>query len=125
LRKGTVDAALLERQVVKSAQLSPEQIRKLTIAINAKQATSPAACYDPHHIFVFYSDTGVIVAAVEFCFSCTGVSASPDIAEPRWYRHDFIALAKLTEELGLWLEHRTVKEWIALREERDAAPKKP
>lgn len=125
LKKGSVDTALLERLAVKSVELRPEQIRKLTTAVNAKEATSPAACYDPHHIFVFYSDTGAIVAAVEICFSCTGVSAIPGIAEPRWYRHDFLALAKLTDELGLWFERRTVKEWIAFRVERDAATKKP
>lgn len=125
LRKGVLDSALLERQKTKSADINPEDVRKLTSAINAKEAVLPAACYDPHHIFVFYSDTGAVVAAIEVCFGCTGVSALPEVAEPRWYRHDFIALAKLTDGLGLWDESRTLQQWIDLHSEREAKPKKP
>jgi len=80
-------------------------------AVNGKEAIHPAACYDPHHVFLFYSGEGTIVAAVEVCFSCTGICTMPGISEARWYRHDFAALARLTDELGLWQESRTVNEW--------------
>lgn len=122
LKKGAVDAVQLERFTIKSAELGQEHIQKLTAAVSAKRITYPAACYDPHHIFVFYSETGTVVAAIEICFSCTGVAAIPAIAEPQWYRHDYAALAKLTDELGLWLGPPTVKDWIA---ERDIPSKKP
>ncbi|SKB02091.1 hypothetical protein SAMN02745166_03539 [Prosthecobacter debontii] len=125
LRSGRLDSALLERQKTKAADLKPEDIHTLTSAINAKEVVSPTACYDPHHIFVFYSDTGVVVAAIEVCFGCTGVSALPDVAEPRWYCHDFIALAKLTSRLGLWDESRTLQQWIEHHTEKESAPKKP
>jgi len=125
LRKGVLDSALLEKQKTKTVDLKMEDVHKLTSAINAKEAVSPAACYDPHHIFVFYSDTGAVVAAIEVCFGCTGVSALPEVAEPRWYRHDFIALAKLTDGLGLWDESRTLQQWIDLHTEKEAKPKKP
>jgi len=120
LKNGTLDAAQLKRLALKSVELHPEHIRSLITDVNAKEPTLPAACYDPHHIFVFYADSGAAVAAIEVCFSCNGIRALPDIAEPRWYRHDFVGFAKLTDDLGLWLEHRTVKEWISLQSERNA-----
>ncbi len=95
------------------------------MALQAKKVTYPAACYDPHHIFVFYSGDGKAVAAVEVCFGCTRVSALPELTEPMWYRHDFSALAHLSDELGLWFGTRTVKEWEALQGEVKRKPEKP
>lgn len=101
----------LEKLKQKSAELTAIQASKLLSVVNGKAVIAPAACYDPHHIFLFYSREGSVVAAVEVCFSCTGISTMPGISEKRWYRHDFVALARLTDELGLWRESRTVNEW--------------
>jgi hypothetical protein len=125
LPDGLLDSALLAKQKTKSAELKPADIRRLTSAINAAKVVSQAACYDPHHIFVFYSDAGTVVAAIEVCFGCTGVSAVPAVAKPRWGRHDFIALAKLTHRLGLWDEPRTLQQWLDLQSDDEPKPKKP
>jgi len=111
LKNGAIDIAQLEKLKQKSAELTVAQTSKLLTAVNGKEAIHPAACYDPHHVFLFYSGEGTIVAAVEVCFSCTGICTMPGISEARWYRHDFAALARLTDELGLWQESRTVNEW--------------
>ena len=111
LKNGAVDAAQLEKLKQKSAELTPAQTSKLLAATNGKEIIHPAACYDPHHLFLFYSGEETIVAAVEVCFNCTGIYATPGISKARWYRHDFAALARLADELSLWQEGRTVDEW--------------
>ena len=120
LNKTGLDTKQLETLTAKSTELTKPQIAKLLKAtFNPSHYASPAACYDPHHIFVFYSDTGATVAAIEICFSCTGIATTPGKKKSQWYRHDFIALARLTDELGLWLEPRTLAQYEALQKERD------
>lgn len=125
LRKNLLNEDLLKRQTVKSVELKPGQVEKLTEAVNAKERGTAYACYNPHHIFVFYSDKGAVVAAVEICFECLGLSALPDIAEPRWHRHDYHALAMLVDEVGLWPETAfPVKDWIEMLNKREAEAEK-
>jgi len=111
LKNGAVDVAQLEKLKQKSVELTAAQTSKLLTATNGKEIIYPAACYDPHHLFLFYSGERTVVAAVEVCFNCTGIYATPGISKAQWYRHDFIALARLADELGLWQEGRTVDEW--------------
>ena len=112
IRKGVVDTARLEQLKVKETELSPEQIKRLTTTLNAKKEVRPSACYSPHHIFIFYSAEGKSVAAVEVCFLCSQVSTLPFKTEQMGYYHDFIGLARLTDQLGLWLEKQPVKQWV-------------
>jgi len=111
LKNGAVDTVQLEQLKQKSTELSAGQASKLLAAVNGDDIVYPAACYAPHHLFLYYSAEGKIVAAVEVCFTCTGVHTIPELKKARWYRHDFASLAKLADELGLWQESRTVKEW--------------
>ena len=120
LNKSGVDTKQLAELTVKSVELTKQQIADLLRAtFNPTHRVNPAACYDPHHIFIFYSDDGTALSAIEVCFSCTGIATTPDTPKSKWYRHDFVALARLTDALGLWLEHRTVAQYEALRKEQD------
>ncbi len=109
------NAKLDEKQLVKlqhlSAELTAAQVKKLADAMLSPKITTPAACYDPHHIFVFYDEMGKMTGAVEICFSCTGIIVLPELSEAQWYRQDYVALARLTDELGLWKEYQTVAEF--------------
>jgi hypothetical protein len=119
LTKTGLNEKLLKKLTIKSAKLSSDQVSKLMKAtFSASERSSPAACYDPHHIFVFYAEDGSVTNAIEVCFYCTGVSTRPPIKEEDWYRHDFLALARLADECGLWIEKRTVKAYETLQLER-------
>src|SRR5687767_4700925 len=61
LKDGSVDLLLLDSLVVKKVELSGSQVRTLTSAINSEKEQGPAACYSPHHIFLFYSESGEVV----------------------------------------------------------------
>ncbi len=120
LTKAGLDAKQLANLTIKSSELSPAQVAKLEKAtFSITHRSEPAACYDPHHIFVFYAKDGTVTNAIEVCFSCTGLATIPSTTEEQWYRHDFVALAYLADELGLWLENRTAKAYEALQKERE------
>lgn len=120
LTKDGLDSKQLASLTIKSAELSPAQVVKLEkAAFSATHRTEPAACYDPHHIFIFYAKDGTVTNVIEVCFSCTGVATIPSTTEKQWYRHDFVALAYLADELGLWLENRTAKAYEELQKERE------
>ena len=120
LNEAGLDTKQLATLTVKSAELTPDQVTKLVKAtFSATHRTEPAACYDPHHIFVFYDKDGAVTNAIEICFSCTGVAAIPATKKDQWYKHDFVALAYLADELGLWLENRTARAYDGLQKERE------
>ena len=99
---GFLDTALLEEIKVKEAILSRDQIARLKTAVYEEtEVFSAAACYDPHHIFIFYDGEDQIVNVVEVCFSCTSLQAFPELGESQWRRHDFRALLTLCEEIGI------------------------
>lgn len=113
LRGAALDTQALSELSVKSVELTEPQVKRLLNAsFSADKIASPAACYDPHHIFVFYSVDGKPLNAIEVCFSCTGMSTLPGADRAYWNRCDFSALARLAEELGLWMENRTVDEYV-------------
>jgi hypothetical protein len=111
LKDGVVDTAQLERLKQKSAELSAAQASKLLAAVNGDEVVYPAACYDPHYLFLYKTGEGKVVAAVEICFTCTGIRTIPEVKKSRWHRYDFASLAKLADELGLWQETRGVQDW--------------
>ncbi|MEZ0275043.1 MAG: hypothetical protein ACAH88_09070 [Roseimicrobium sp.] len=115
-----VDLTRLEELAVKKVELTPTQIDTLIQALYGKnKKMSPAACYEPHHLFLFYDVSGGLINTVELCFSCTSVSAFPGIPEKQWYRHDFRKLAKLCEECGIGLELKSAEEYSQILDARE------
>ncbi len=103
LRGSSVDMARLKQAAIKSAKLSAAQIKKLTEGVFSKtKRLTPAACYEPHHLFLFLDKKDGVTHSIEICFACTSVRTLPEIKKSQWFRHDFPALARLCHELGLW-----------------------
>ena len=76
--KGTIeldDLRWLQARSVKLEKPHVDFLLKNTFASENKSPT--AACYEPHHVFVFYAK-GVAVAAVELCFLCNQAYCWPD-----------------------------------------------
>ena len=116
LKNKRLNESLLASRKVSSAELSPVQTQRLGAALVSSAERRPAACYSPHHIFVFYRSDGSVSGAAEVCFECTSVSTLPEMSESQRYHQDFLALARLVEELGLWQEGETVAEWQSLHD---------
>ncbi len=54
------------------ALLTASQVSRLMLALTTETVRKHrTACYLPHHAFVFYDDSGRIVAHTEICFTCT------------------------------------------------------
>ncbi|MEZ0274522.1 MAG: hypothetical protein ACAH88_06425 [Roseimicrobium sp.] len=114
------DLSKLRELTVKKAELTPAQIDKLIQCLYGKnEKMFSAACYFPHHLFLFYDASDNVINAVELCFSCTGVSASPHIPEKQWYHHDFRGLAKLCDECGIGLGSKTAEEYVRVLDARE------
>lgn len=97
-----IDLGELSKRAEASAKLPREKAVELLDATFQKEEGLPAAaCYEPHHIFLFRSDTGEITHVIEICFGCTNISTLPPLPEGQWQRHDFRRLYKLCESLGL------------------------
>ncbi len=89
----------LARLKRKDIRLNASQTSRLIEAsLNLPDNGAPAACYYPHHIFVFYKDTSV-VAAIEVCFECHGKRTWPSATKQ--VGTDYPALAVLCREIGL------------------------
>ena len=116
IKNKRLNESLLASRKVSSSKLSPAQTQRLGEALVSSKESSSAASYSPHHIFVFYRSDGSVSGAAEVCFECTGVHTLPEMSEPQWYRQDFLALARLVEELGLWQEGETVAQWQQFHE---------
>ncbi|HEY1083332.1 MAG TPA: hypothetical protein VGE29_13780 [Prosthecobacter sp.] len=88
-------------------RLPPEAGQRILDATFSRTASNPlSACYDPHHLFVFYAGNGHPLAAVELCLTCGGVDISPsdrdrDVLLSISSSADLNALAKVLEEAGL------------------------
>ena len=74
-------------------------------------------CYEPHHIFVFYSHSGAPVACIEVCLSCNRVEQSPKV---KWTRSldgayetaDLLSLARVFSDAGLPLNpYKSLREF--------------
>jgi hypothetical protein len=99
------DAKVNETQLQKlktaEAILTGSQVSRLMKAASTSTIRTPgAACYEPHHIFVFY-DGERAVAAIELCFSCNQLNALP--APPHRWTQNWATLAKLSWDLHLGL----------------------
>jgi hypothetical protein len=102
LAESAVDLTRLRELSAASAELTHAQIQQLFDATFQSEPGLPAAaCYDPHHIFLFQDAAGQVTHAIEICFSCTNLHALPDLGEHQWQHHDFRRLYRLCEDLGL------------------------
>lgn len=114
-----VNLTALKKLSVKSAELTAKQRTTfLSAALSKEVGLSPAACYDPHHIFLLYDKKGQLINAFEVCFSCTNVRALPDFKEEHWRHHDWKALAFLCDEIGIGLGADTAEQFVKLHEGR-------
>lgn len=85
------------------AELNPADVVTLLNSVFSTGDPQPIyACYNPHHIFVFYDKEGKATRAIEVCFECRAIDARPGIPENRQRIHDLAGLAKLCKKLGLW-----------------------
>ncbi len=120
IKDSGVDLEKLKSMTVASAELNAKQAARLVDFIIGKHPkVSSAACYDPHHIFVFYNARGEVENAVEICFGCTSVITLPDVGEKQWYHYDFRGLARLCEEAGIGMQRGTAADFIAKMDERE------
>ena len=112
LRDGKLDVIQLAKLKVLEVELTHETVGYLLDAtFHSKTRFGLTACYNPHHIFVFYSNE-TPVAAIEICFSCDNVSTWPD--KNTDFHYDLAALAKLSVSLGLGLgpSGRTLDQYL-------------
>lgn len=119
LTDSAVELTRLAELSAASAELNPAQIQELLDAtFQPKPGLSAAACYDPHHIFLFQDAAGQVTHAIEICFSCTNLHALPDLGEHQWQHHDFRRLFRLCEDLGL--TDQPSSEYFQVWDEREA-----
>ena len=102
LRDSAVELTHLAEFSAASAELTQAQIQELLEAtFQAEPGLAAAACYDPHHLFLFEDAAGKVTHAIEICFECTNISALPALGDQQWQHHDFRRLYQLCEDLGL------------------------
>lgn len=98
---------MLSRWTVTKARLTQNQADRLLGAVRTPKESFPEAmCYEPHHVFVLFSEKYEPVAAIEVCFTCNGIRTWPDTEVPRinlGFLCDLPTLARLADELGLGL----------------------
>lgn len=115
-----LDLTALKNLKQAEVTLNAEQVSQLVDAIyGAHDHTGPAACYEPHHIFLFYDTNDVLIHVVEVCFGCTNLQAQPQIEEPQWGKHDFRKLARICDEIGIGMSSGSAEDQIRLWDERD------
>lgn len=100
LQQGKVNLDALPQLKRKEALLQSHQIASLLKGTfeDENPAAVHAACYDPHHIFIFYSGDRC-VGAIEICFSCSNCMCWP--AAPKGMSTSFSTLAAICKSLGL------------------------
>lgn len=111
LDKGIDMAALVSRATHQRILAAPA-IERLKDCVFKSSSTTPTMdCYEPHHLFVFYTSTGQAVAGIEVCFTCSRVKLFPPIKDTLDdtgnETSDLLALAHLLEEHGLSLSPYT------------------
>lgn len=118
---GKIDLGLLQRLKKKEAVLDQTQIKKLETAVYGNHPVfQSAACYDPHHIFVYYDSNGHVGKAIEVCFGCTKIIAHPEISSEQSSKHDFISLARLCDEIGIGMTQGSAEDQIKFWKEHRA-----
>ncbi|WP_345738679.1 hypothetical protein [Prosthecobacter algae] len=86
-----------------SKDLTVQQTNRLLKAtFNSEGHTGFGACYQPHHLFVFYAPDGSVSQAIEICFECRMITVAPVPSGGHQPRANLKELAVLCSELGLW-----------------------
>lgn len=99
-----IDVAALTSRTVAQKTLTKEASEKAIAASLDGKARHPVMdCYEPHHLFVFYSYFGKPVACIEVCLTCNHVKTQLDPKEEPRYRGnaDLTALARILSDAGL------------------------
>lgn len=79
--------------------LNMAQVETLRKAVTGNHPVVESAdCIYPHHAFVFFSDTGEVVGAIDLCFLCFNYSGHPKGYADNW---DLGAIYDLLTEIGL------------------------
>lgn len=119
-KDGKLDIATLKSLKVAQATLTRDQVNRLVDSVYGPHSQAgAAACYDPHHIFLFYDKADVLINVVEVCFACINLHAQPQIKEAQWNRHDFRNLARICDEAGIGLTSRSAEEQILIWDQQD------
>ena len=83
--------------------LSEDQVSQLEAAVTGSHPMHPvAACFYPHHAFIFYDDAGKIVGDINICFLCSNYSGMPEGFAQQW---NLEALADLVQDIGMPLRN--------------------
>lgn len=112
LRTEPVDMNQLLKLKTKEVILDENNVDSLLNAVfNSNLRFGLTACYNPHHVFVFFKDTQPI-AAIEICFSCDNIAFYP--TRETDFHFDLEALARLSDRLGLGLgpTKRSVDDYV-------------
>lgn len=116
-----LDVKALAARKTKETRLTPEQAKGVIAAASADvPRLPPMECYEPHHVFVFYSKAAEPVACLEVCFTCNAAKFRPgvDPENATLYRYDQNALAKMVGELKLPLTPYTSLEDYEMNKQR-------
>ena len=77
--KKEIDVAALAGLASRQHVLNGEQAASVLEATTSGRERLPVMeCYEPHHAFVFYTNTGKPVGCVEICFTCNSWKISPE-----------------------------------------------
>lgn len=86
--------------------LDQAQIGKLEAAVTGTHPDHPvAACFYPHHAFLFYDESGAVIGHINICFLCSNYDGAPKGFASSW---DLEALESLIREIGLPIRN---EEW--------------
>ncbi len=79
--------------------LNEAQLKRLKAAVTG---THPhhlrAACFYPHHAFVFFDSEGTVVGHINICFQCSNYDGTPAGFADKW---DVESIRCLVEDLGM------------------------
>ena len=87
--------------------------RLLTATFSSEGHTEMGACYQPHHLFVFYAPDGSVSQAIEICFGCRMITAAPVPLDGQQPTANLKELALLCSELGLWLANESAADYAS------------
>ncbi len=83
--------------------LDQSQLQRLETAVTGSHPSHPvAACFYPHHAFVFFDSLGSIVGHMDVCFLCSNYRGTPEGFADNW---DLDALQALIKALGMPIQN--------------------
>ncbi|MEM7698809.1 MAG: hypothetical protein AAF236_10430 [Verrucomicrobiota bacterium] len=83
--------------------LTDAQITALEAAVTGEHPDHPvAACFYPHHAFIFYGETGEIIGHINICFLCSNYSGDPPGFASNW---NLAALRDIFDDIGMPLSN--------------------